>query len=191
VYCRSLFIVAIACYGCGGATTPTSPTPPTAAAPAQPSFPSLPGHWLGSTTIRVDNPATGRTWTDHCELAMFITSQAGAAFSGDFASHGSGADTDHACERAGRFNGAIAENGTVTDLRFYMPFGDIRQCTQVSGEDTFAGAVSNGSSMTAQTSDRWACSGGGAAIGRWNCSSGLAGPTLECDRSLTVSVNKR
>jgi hypothetical protein len=86
----------------------------------------------------------------------------------------------------------ITESGTVTDLRFASMWGNTIQCTKLSGDGIFSGGASDGTSMTVDTWDRWSCSGGGAGFGREFCLSGvLEGPTIECNRWLTVSVTKQ
>lgn len=173
--------------GACGSTTPDAPTAPSSQ-PASPSSPSpLLGDWIGSVGIDVLDP-NGRLWHDGCDLRVHVASQSAGQFSGSYQAHGHGASDDRSCERAGEFSGAVADNGTISGFRFNTPseaFGDTRQCTRVSGDGVYAGS-SDGSSLTVQTSDRWSCSGGGVAIGRFSCVSD--GPAIECSRSLRVSV---
>jgi hypothetical protein len=156
---------------CGRTTmeSPTSPSPavpPSSAAAPSPSdapspaqYPSLQGQWNGSTGLTVTTPGTDSTddtfSAEHCNSNMLVESQTGAEFAGGFQTFGSGRRTDPLCGNTTKMTGVMTANGAVT-LRF-TPVLESGYCTHVSGDEHFTGAITDGTVMTAERTDRVTC----------------------------------
>lgn len=143
----SLVVVLAACLSACG-SSPTAPS-----APPAPVYTNLIGGWSGTSSITVQQTATGVRATNICTTQWIVTAQAGGALTGTFQLSGG---TLTACAQSGNFSGSLSTTGALS-LAYASTSGS-STCTFVGGDTAFSG-VATASTITAQETLHLNCSG--------------------------------